>query len=172
MSGHGKAALLLEELLLDPVALQQAMEQLLPLMPAGYLDQVQAASDQVLAAAHNCYADAKGVPGWLRLGLLTEFVSFSLGESTTCVHQPSIGRPEPVITCAWKPRLAVCAKCEHLLRVPRGSVADRTCDCCGTVVDGVIDVDPMWCGFVGHGPMIFKYGVCASCRDDLPEVQT
>lgn len=135
------------------------------------LDQLDAAADQVYTGLERSSGTEKMLhipapehPGWIRLGLLTAFITWCSGKSATCLHDPHPMRPQPVAAAAWKPGLVVCARCQHLLELPKGSVKDRTCDSCGKVTAGVENDDPMWPIRVAKGPFIYLAGACRDCR--------
>ncbi|GGQ23673.1 hypothetical protein [Streptosporangium pseudovulgare] len=100
-------------------------------------------------------------PDWVRLGLLDALAAWITEQATTCLHQPHPARPQPVISAAWRPRLVVCSACAHLLRLPKGSAKDRTCDGCGQVVP---DHGAIWSAAASHGGFVYQYGVCEPCR--------
>lgn len=107
---------------------------------------------------------ASGHPDWIRLGLLTEFITWACGKSDTCTHNPSASRPQPVSAAAWKPGLVVCGACVRLLDLPRNSPKDRTCDACGTVTSGEADGNGIWSITVAHGAFLYLAGVCRDCQ--------
>lgn len=104
-------------------------------------------------------------PDWVRLGLLTALVTWCAGKADTCTHNPSPRQPQPVGSAAWKPGLVVCGACIRLLRIPRNSAKDRTCDACGTVVTGDVDKgEGIWPVQIVHGAFVYLAGVCRDCR--------
>lgn len=107
------------------------------------------------------------VPAWLRLGALDAWIGYCSGSSATCMHNPNIDSPAPVFTAAWKPGLVVCGPCIHLMMPRPNSLADRTCDGCGHECLGVEVGDPIHPSVSQIGSLIFQFGVCASCRDDV-----
>lgn len=140
----------------------------------GLADQARAATADTTARLRAAAAAATGrvshtatpasdVPGWVRLGALDAVVGWLLGRSSTCMHAPDAYRPMPVGAAAWKPGLVVCGECAHLLQLPRGSDADRRCDGCGRVTEGVEVGD--WILPVGMqvGVMLYSVGVCSGC---------
>jgi hypothetical protein len=107
-------------------------------------------------------------PDWVRLGLLATLAAWITGRASTCIHAPHPMRPQPVLSAAWKPGLVVCARCSPLLRLPKGSVQDRTCDGCGTVV---ADDERLWSTIAALGMFAHHVGVCGACRywpDEAP----
>jgi hypothetical protein len=74
------------------------------------------------------------------------------------MHNPDPNKPQPLFAALWRPLLVVCERCTHLLSLRPGSEADRTCDGCGRVFDGIYP------GMGSYGPLSFQYGVCAGCR--------
>jgi hypothetical protein len=145
--------------------------------PAGWTalaDQVAAASGQSVAWAEQAenkrVEDARrtDVDEWLRLSLLDVFIQWTDGRGKVCMHQPDYRRPQPVFSAAWRPGLVVCAACLHLLGVT--GAADRTCDRCGRVVEGVDAGDPIYGGTVWLGALAYEFGCCGDCRPDLGEV--
>jgi hypothetical protein len=107
---------------------------------------------------------ASDAPEWVRLGLLDALARYINGTAETCVHGPSPQRPGPVLAAAWFPDRVVCARCPHLLSLPRGSAADRTCDLCGCD-----PVEPVRSSIVQFGPMLYQFATCADCRPAYPE---
>ena len=83
------------------------------------------------------------------------------------MHAPTHRRPEPVFSAAWRPGLVVCTQCLHLLGVT--GVADRTCDRCGHVCDGIEAGDPIYSGTVFVGELGYQFGTCGDCRPAVDE---
>jgi hypothetical protein len=168
-------ALALEALMLHP-AYPQLVEQWRAVAPTGLVDQADAAALDAhrgmrRAAAAGHYGtdtvaplDADDLPGWLRLGLLDTAARYATGQARTCRHNPTPGRPQPVMAAAWSPGLVVCTGCTHLLSIRHDATADATCDACGRVCAGPEHGDGVWPGMVQLGPLIYQYGTCASCR--------
>ena len=100
------------------------------------------------------------VPEWLRLSVLDTAVTFAAGNADTCMHQPSITRPEPLLAAAWRPGLVTCRSCPHLFWLTGD--ADRTCDRCGYFGSGLPD-DGITTGGIRFGPMAFAYALCVDC---------
>jgi hypothetical protein len=109
------------------------------------------------------------VPAWLRLSMLNALVVWASGRADTCLHQPTVHRPEPVFATAWKPNLVACGRCVPLTVLPRGSAADRTCDCCGRVTTGIENDDGIHPGRLAFGSMVFAFGACRDCRLDTDD---
>ncbi len=93
------------------------------------------------------------VPGWVRLGA-------------------SAARPEPVYAAAWRPGLVACIACLHLLELPRGSAASRTCDSCGRVTTGVEHGDGIHPCRVQYGPLTLAFGTCGDCLPAIARTAT
>ena len=166
-------ALALEQLMLHP-KLAQFAELARAAMPTALVDQVDAASDDAHQFMHAVarhvgdesaqYAAAQDVPEWVRLTLLDAFTTWASGRGSTCRHQPTPDRPEPVLAAAWRPGLVACMRCAHLTGLPSGSAKDRTCDRCGRVCAGLEHGDGIHPGMVQLGPLIYQYGTCRDCR--------
>ncbi len=156
--------------------------------PTHVVDQLDAASRDSINATRLAYRaggqqqieeslnDWSEFPEWIRLQLADTFLAWSEGTGTTCLHDPTPQRPQPVIAAAWRPRLVVCGACTHLLRCT--GAADRTCDGCGRVVAGLDQGDPMRTITVMFSALAFQVGVCHDCTppncgdpmpDDLPD---
>ncbi|MGC5329784.1 hypothetical protein [Micromonospora sp. DT62] len=173
------AALALEQLMLHP-RYHQLVDAIRAATPAGLVDQADAATRDALrfmtAAARHANADsahptaAADVPDWVRLGLLDTLTAWADGRVSTCRHQPTPDRPQPVLAAAWKPNLLVCAACAHLLALPRNSDRDRTCDACGHQCTGPEHADGIYPGMVQLGPLIYQYGTCAGCRPPTADI--
>jgi hypothetical protein len=101
-------------------------------------------------------------PDWIRLGVTQTVAEWVTGKARTCLHAPSMRRPQPVFMAAWKPNLVVCRPCCHLLQYRHGSVKDRTCDCCGHVVSGE-PPDLITANSVRLGSVTWFYGLCTGC---------
>ena len=108
-------------------------------------------------------------PDWVRLGLISAFMGWILGRSSTCLHNPDPRYPQPIAAAAWKPGLVVCGRCAHLLAIPRNSVKDRTCDGCGRVTTGPENDDGIWPNTIVHGPLVYSLGTCRDCLYWDPE---
>jgi hypothetical protein len=143
-------------------------------MPAGIMaqaDQANAAQAQSIGwTIHDeddrvGYVPPTAVDEWLRLGLLDTVVGWVDGRGRTCMHSPHHTRPQPVFAAAWRPNLVVCAHCLHLLDVT--GPADRICDCCGHLCDGIDADDPIYTGTVWLGELAYEFGTCGDCRPDL-----
>jgi hypothetical protein len=103
----------------------------------------------------------KSYPDWVRLGVLGTIARWAAGQGATCQDSPSISRPRPVVSAAWKPDLVVCTACLHLLELPSGSVTDKTCDGCGYVVP---DTETIYSFTISHGWLMWQAGACVNCR--------
>lgn len=168
--------LALERLMLHP-DYAQFVDELRAALPVAVVDQADAATADALhlmtGAARLAKAESAGpaaaadVPGWVRLALLDTLTAWADGKGTTCRHQPTPGRPQPVLAAAWKPGLVVCAHCVHLTSLPPGGARDRTCDRCGRVCAGTEHRDGIYPGMVQLGPLIYQYGTCADCRPPI-----
>lgn len=151
-------------------------ERLRGTISPGFLDQMDGASDEArrnFAALRGMLESRSGggmpadFPGWIRLGIIDALVTWLAGKSRTCMHDPSPSRPQPMFAAAWKPGLVVCKQCIHLLPCVRNSKADRTCDSCGTVCEGVEHDDPIYPSVTAFGALTFMFGVCGDCKSDL-----
>jgi hypothetical protein len=143
--------------------------------PAHLVDQFDAATDdvdQVIAGiGHDrgaslgecTYAD---VPDWLRLALADTWQGFLAGSIDTCMHQPVVTRPQPIVAAVWHRNLIVCAACAYLTRAV--GAADKKCDCCGRVCAG-LPGDGIHACSLGFGPLLFFYGLCVGCMADHNE---
>ncbi len=143
--------------------------------PVGWLDQQDAATNHAHTLMHAFHTinggsmDARTsaeMPTWVRLSALQAWVQLQDGTADTCLHAPPGDRPQPVITAAWKPGLIVCQQCTRLLSARRGSVEDRTCDGCGHLCDTANGDMIHPCG-VQLGVLLFQFGLCRPCRDDM-----
>lgn len=136
-----------------------------------FRDQVRAASAHAAAMSeHNAQASGMHVrqgvphadtPPWLRRGMLRAIVVWMGRSGETCLHAADRSTVQPISLAAWNPLRATCTACTATLAVERGSVADRTCDGCGTVTDGERGMYP---GTLVFGPFTYFYGTCAACR--------
>ncbi len=135
--------------------------------PVAYRDQMGAVTTDARRLAKIGYGtqpaelDLLKIDEWLRLGMLDVFIRWAADTVDTCMHMPSIDRPEPVWGCAWKPNLVVCKRCMPLLKVTGD--ANITCDCCGGVFAS--GVTPL---AVGYGPMTYSAGACETCTPHSP----
>lgn len=102
-------------------------------------------------------------PEWLRRKLLHTLAAWDIAQASTCLHDPSPKRPEPVFAVAWKPRLVVCAHCQHLLQ-PTTREMDTCCDRCGHICAGVDAADPIYPIAVVYNQLSFRAGVCTGCK--------
>ncbi|MFR9803146.1 hypothetical protein ACL02T_12685 [Pseudonocardia sp. RS010] len=173
----GRTVLALDDLLADDELLADALADRPALLGTAAVDQADAAArearelldraaDLLGAAAGQCRTS--DAPGWARLAILDTFVRWTLGRATTCLHAPDARRPRPVLAAAWKPGLIACPSCVHLVTLPHGSRADRTCDACGHVTTGPEHGDGIRPGAVTYGPMTWLHGVCERCAHELP----
>ncbi|MEU8312912.1 hypothetical protein [Micromonospora sp. NPDC049033] len=163
-------ALALERLLLDP-RFADYVQQVRAVLPAHLVDQVDAAADEaheVLAAfpgrTARRPATAAELPSWLRLGLVDTLLTFTTGRATTCLHNPTASRPQPVLAAAWRPGVVVCLACAPLLSLKHDPAADSRCDGCGHQCAGVDENDGIYPGRLQLGPLIYQYGCCTDCR--------
>jgi hypothetical protein len=137
-------------------------------MHPGRGDQLDAAQADAVALVELALDASAGwvprteVDGWIRLTALDTLIAWIGGDGRTCMHDPDHRRPEPVFSCAWKPRLVVCMQCTHLLEAVGD--ADKVCDRCGHVCEGVEAGDPIYGGAVCLGAMVYEYGTCGDCR--------
>jgi hypothetical protein len=108
------------------------------------------------------------LPAWLRISIQETLLTWSTDRGRTCRHGPSLMRPVPVFSAAWKPWLVVCSECTHMLTVPggRGSQEDNTCDACRRVATraGGDIIQP---AMVTVGPLTYMFGACKTCREEL-----
>ena len=111
--------------------------------------------------------DWEALPLWVRLQLLDLWGRWWDGSLETCRHWPVPQRPQPVAAALWRPGLIACVPCSSdLLRL--SGEADRTCDGCGRVVEGLEVGDGIYpCG-VSLGPLLVFWGACAGCRPPTP----
>lgn len=146
----------------------EELEQLRARIPAGYADQVEAARAEAVQAMEYAENDRVGwvppteIDEWIRLGALDTLILWVDGRARTCMHSPDYRRPQPVFSCAWRPGLVVCMGCLHLLNV--AGEADKTCDRCGHICEGVDADDGIYTGTVWLGALGFQFGTCAGCR--------
>lgn len=171
----GPTVLMLDAILTGPIDSpeRQALIALGDMIP-GLRDQVRAAvneADQRVAVglAAGVYTGVRPLaalqhPAWVRLGALDTLVAWLAGMGSTCTHDPHPTRPQPLVAGAWKPRLVVCLKCTHLLRVGLTADTDRTCDGCGRVVAGLDGGDPIYPSALHVSVLQYGFGVCADCR--------
>ena len=158
------------------------LNQLRNLLPAGFLDQVDAAARDAKEVLHaigdyigadastSGWAPVDRFPEWLRLGALDALAGWVTGRAATCRHNPSPDRAQPVVAAAWKPGLVVCPDCLRMTACRPGSLADRTCDGCGHECAGPDVGDGIWTGLVHVGVLVYQYGVCGGCKSALPRV--
>lgn len=162
--------LALETVMLSP-HFAEIVKKVREVSPTWYLDQLDAAVTDVSAAqastGERVGLDMADTPTWLRLGVLDAWASYCLGDATTCVHNPSADRPEPVFAAAWKPGIVACRACTHLLVLPRNSRADRICDACGYECAGLDAGDPIYPSSAQIASMLYHFGTCAGCRPSL-----
>lgn len=167
-----QAVLALESILMRPDA-GEILAAFNGLVPSWLADQCRAAtrdaSDLLQRAAETLDNQVRAgnpgdIPGWARLGLLTAWCEWVADSASTCMHSPNPRSPQPVIAAAWKPGLIACPGCTHLLALPRGGVADRTCDGCGRVVAGADAGDPIYPTNVAFGELIWMAGTCTDCQ--------
>lgn len=143
-------------------------DQLAQLAPVALVDQARAAQrDGLTANGAAMGRRARMLPpaevdDWLRLGALDTLCAWAAGKARICLHAPEPDRPQPVWSCAWKPRLVVCGQCVRLLAAPRS--IDAVCDCCGHRCGGVEIDDPITPVFVMIGPLTYGAGACPACK--------
>lgn len=143
-----------------------------------WADQAAAAADDATAAMTAAAvvlggtgvvrSEYRATPEWIRLNVLSAYVGWAAGKASTCMHNPTAARPEPVFAAAWKPGLVTCARCPHLLELPRGSAKDRTCDGCGRVTTGPEHGDGIHPSRIQYGPMMLAFGTCEGCTPAGP----
>lgn len=142
--------------------------------PTAFRDQQEAAIDDAHRAMHVFHAIAGGtltgntsdeMPEWIRLGVLDTWARIADGTATTCIHQPTLDRPQPIVAAAWKPGMATCGHCSRILNAPRGSVEDRTCDRCGHVCQPQ-DGDLIHPCAVQFGQLLYQFGLCRECHTE------
>jgi hypothetical protein len=146
-------------------------------IPPGFADQAHAATIELTAQAEmicdrpgaTARLPATDVPDWIRLGMLDTFVTFAAGQAKTCRHSPTLNTPQPLWSAAWKPNLVVCSQCVHLLRIPRLSPVDKTCDCCGRVTTGPENSDGIIPLIVAIGSFGYRAGACGDCVPDFAQ---
>ncbi|WP_162795705.1 hypothetical protein [Nonomuraea lactucae] len=172
----GRTVLAIDELIQRPdiAEIVAELHDLMTKQGLGWLqDQHAAAAAQVhdrmdvvneLIGKEMRHLPASDHPDWIRLGLLTAFITWAAGKSGTCRHNPSATRPQPVAAAAWKPGLVVCNACVRMLTLPRNSPKDRTCDACGTITAGKAEGNGIWSVTVAHGAFIYMAGVCRDCK--------
>lgn len=148
-----------------------AVEVCVAAVPTALHDQIDAAAEHAIATVEAVaertgqvmgYVPRSEVDEWLRLGLLDTFCAWVQGDATTCRHEPTLASPQPIWSCAWKPRLVVCGRCIPLLSLA-DEIADATCDRCGHVTNGVDAGDPIYTLTVVGGLVTFQAGVCTDC---------
>ncbi|GAA0719496.1 hypothetical protein Drose_05815 [Dactylosporangium roseum] len=175
MKTDTRFTLALEQLMLHPqfVEIAQHCQNLLPTAVA---DQHGAANRHTrnLATEIGAYLNgtriggtAEQVPGWLRLGVIEAWIAYCTGTADTCMHNPTVDRPQPVTAAPWRLNTIVCLACTYLLVPKKGSVADRTCDACGHECAGGGADDPIYPSVVQFGSLIYQFAVCTSCREDV-----
>lgn len=131
------------------------------MIPIADADQAEAAGRETLELAKAVFGTkniGNSVPDWMRLGLLDSLIKWATGQAKTCRHMPDCRRPEPVLSCAWKPGLVVCLPCAHLIHVT-GDAA-RICDCCGTLTPegGMFPLATV------YGNFMYQAGACIDCK--------
>ncbi|GAA4559482.1 hypothetical protein [Pseudonocardia xishanensis] len=140
--------------------------------PVALRDQFDAAQGHVdsglrraaaMLSARGQLDSVSAAPRWVLRLVLRSTATWLLGAGSTCPHDPSPERPQPVVTAAWRPDLITCARCTHLLALVPGSAADRTCDSCSRVTSGLRD-DGVFPGAFALGPVQLMLGVCRDCR--------
>lgn len=159
------------------VDLDALMAAITPQMAEQFRHRDVAFADQLAAAQRDSVAlmeRAEGTPAhyvprgavddWLRLGLLDTYLQWVSGDGRTCVHAPDPRRPEVVWSCAWRPGLVVCTHCLPLLRAVGD--ADKVCDCCGHLCDGLETCDPITTLTVWLGGLAYQAGACRACWPD------
>jgi hypothetical protein len=140
--------------------------------PAGYLDQLRAATRDAIAVTEldldspqpTRAVPHSDTPDWLRLGALDALCQWFSGKARTCLHDPRPGQPQPVWACAWKPGLVVCVACRYLLHSPR---LDMICDCCGHECQGVEVGDGIFPLALGLSGLMYRAGACRGCMPEF-----
>lgn len=143
-------------------------------VPVGYRDQLEAASNKARESQEKTLGStSEWVPrtdlvDWVRLGMYDALVQWFKGKASTCIHMPTPEFPEPVFAAAWMPGVVVCGSCEHLLTVT--GVADKTCDGCGHVCEGLPDdgITPVTTFVSSLG---YQVGVCNACHKEMREAE-
>lgn len=168
-----QGALILERLLTDPKARGALQTLQNAATPQHVRDQIDATERDMATLARTVgslmdgtealhdFADA---PAWLRMELSTRVTALIDGTIDTCLHNPTPDEMRPVFAAACRPNLVACARCPHLLAMPKGSAADATCDACGHVCAGPDVDDGIYPGMTRMGLLIFTYGTCRGCR--------
>lgn len=112
----------------------------------------------------------KGLVDWVRLGMYDALAQWFFGRSKTCMHMPNPQFPQPVFAAAWKPGIVVCGRpsCMNLLVVT--GVANKTCDGCGHICEGLPDdgITPVT-SFVGS--LGYQVGVCNDCHAEMKRAE-
>lgn len=169
-----RVALLAEELLTRPDG-DELVAELRARVPAEVLDQHDAAAaelragiDRMISASGGDLVEDQGgddLPRGMLLGVCVTVVGWRAGRGATCEHTADPRIAQPVLLAAWRPDLVVCTGCPHLLALPRGSAADRTCDGCGRVTAGVEHGDGVCVGAVVAGSVTAMFGLCRECKE-------
>jgi len=138
--------------------------------PLGFQDQIDVARHYAIASAERRLGkparnvEHGAISDWMRLGCYDLLLLWVAGKATTCIHQPSMESPAPCLAAAWKPGLVVCHPCAMLLKVEGD--ADRTCDGCGRICQGLPD-DGIYPVSMIIGGLCYHAGACESCHAAL-----
>jgi len=136
-----------------------------------YQDQLDSARRDAIAAAERRLGKPSRsvkhcvVDDWLRLGALSVIYNWATGKAKTCIHNPTMESPTPVISAAWMPDLIVCHGCSPQLVVD-GDI-DKRCDGCGHICEGPPD-DGITPVTIIIGSLCYHAGACDSCYAKLP----
>jgi hypothetical protein len=174
-----RAAALLDDLFRSAQAAPVA-QAVRGVAPTGWLDQLDAAADQLADGVRHAGQTLAGVadigyrpyatyPAWVTLGVQQALAEWAAGTAATCQHQPVIAAPRPVHAAAWKPGLVVCGACTHLLALARTDPRDSRCDGCGHQCTGPDHGDGIWAHVIVAGALTYSVGVCGPCRWTEPE---
>jgi hypothetical protein len=156
---------LLDDILINNPALADYVARF---APVALTDQARAAQRDGLLANEEAIGrrarmvEASKVDDWVRLGALETLCAWAAGDARTCLHAPDPRQPQPMWSCAWKPRLVVCGMCVRLLAAPRST--DALCDCCGHKCGGVDVGEPITPIAVMIGPLTYQAGACPVCK--------
>jgi len=145
----------------------QMASQLRRFIPVDLADQIRASQRHAVTTMEIAtgeqiqYRSTSTVAEWFRLGALDTLIRWINGTAKTCTHAPSPYRPEPVWSCAWKPGLVVCSYCTPMLKAI--GEADKICDGCGHLCEGVEHDDPIRTTTAWVGGLAYQAGTCHGC---------
>lgn len=130
----GQAVLDLDRKMTDPALkeVRRLLRTLQFLAPTPIGDQLDAAERHARALAHAANPDRieahpiAHMPAWVRLGLLTEVVTWAHGAGRVCLHSPRPSRPQAIFAAAWQPGFVACQECLHYFKT-----RTRLCSHCG-----------------------------------------